>query len=263
MLRRTMADDDDASGFGGRFSRTVPAAGLLLRGVLQPVRRGVTVRSSTYGWNHATREGLPLVEYNAGKPLFPRGPRWPESRWGTWQARRFTPPLSFSHRRAAQAHLRGRGIHPSDPQAGGSAPLKPHVLVQYHAASVDEARASVPLYEEAEDVIYRNEDEDEEVTRCGTMNNGQCSRRPNWGGRRMLFAGLLSTVGRLLRAADMDGRERESGEPPVTGGGERDRGGCGAVRRWVTVGTTPRLVCQVAKGRRLRVALCESVRERV
>jgi hypothetical protein len=44
------------------------------------------------------------------------------------------------------------------------------------------------------------------------MNNGQCSRRPNWGGRRMLLAGLLSTISRLLRAADMDGRERESGE---------------------------------------------------
>jgi hypothetical protein len=34
-------DDDDTSGFVGCFSRAVPAAGLLLRGVLQPVRRGV------------------------------------------------------------------------------------------------------------------------------------------------------------------------------------------------------------------------------
>jgi hypothetical protein len=33
-------------------------------------------------------------------------------------------------------------------------PPKLHFLVQYHAASVVEARAWVPLYEEAEDVIH-------------------------------------------------------------------------------------------------------------
>jgi hypothetical protein len=86
--------------------------------------------------------------------------------------------------RVTTGHLAGPGIHPPHSRSRIAEllkpiygdveftpailsredlpPPKPRFLVQYHAASVDEARASVPLYEEAEDVIYQYEDEEEE-----------------------------------------------------------------------------------------------------
>jgi hypothetical protein len=113
--------------------------------------------------DHATREGLPLIEYNAGKPLFPRGPRWPESRRGTWQARRSNPPHSRSRIAELLKPIYGDvEFTPAILSREDLAPPKPRFLVQYHAASVDEARASVPLHEETEDVIYQYEDEEEE-----------------------------------------------------------------------------------------------------
>jgi hypothetical protein len=168
------------------------------------------------------------------------------------------PPHSRSRIAELLKHIHGDvEFTPAILRREDLAPPKPRFLVQYHGASVDEARARVPLYEEAEDVIYQYEDDDEEKEDHQVRNNEQVhnvAAAINGAG----WAGLLSTSGsRLSRAAGMDGRERESGEPPVTGDDERDRGGCGAVRRWVTLGTIPRLVCQIGKDRRLHVALCE------
>jgi hypothetical protein len=163
--------------------------------------------------DHATREGLPLIEYNAGKPLFPRGPRWPESRRGTWQARRSNPPRSRS--RIAELLKPIYGDVEFTPAILSREDLPPPSPVSWSSTTrlrwtrrAPRSRCMKKLRTSSTSTRTRRR----RITRCGTMNNGQCSRRPNWGGRRMLLAGLLSTISRLLRAADMDGRERESGE---------------------------------------------------
>jgi hypothetical protein len=152
----------------GCFSRAVPAAGLLLRGVLQPVRRGVTVRSSTTAAIMPHARGYRSWSTTRVSHSFRGGrdgqshDRWPGN-----------PPPRPSHRRAAQAHLRGRGVHPSDPQVGGSAPPKPRCMKKLRTSST------------------RTRTRRRRITRCGKMNN---VARHQLGWASVAVAGLLRAL---------------------------------------------------------------------
>jgi hypothetical protein len=94
------------------------------------------------------------VEYNAGKPLFFAGAAMARV---TWQARRSIPPALALASPICSSTSTGTWSSPQQSSGGRICPPpKPRFLVQYRAASVDEARTWVLLCEGGED-IYQYE----------------------------------------------------------------------------------------------------------